>query len=180
MERTAHRPRRRPSPRDDPAHHASAGRAAKCTRSAHRPAAIAQLLRAASELHRDRGRQGTQCGRYLPRSGRHHGYTGSYDAIKRFARKLRKREPKISCRFETEPGQEMQVDYGEGALTRDPRTGRYRRPRLFTLTLSNSRTRSKKRCGTRRPRSGAGCTKKVLRTSAASRARFASTTLKRA
>lgn len=69
----------------------------------------------------------------------HHGYTGSYDAIKRFARKLRKREPKISCRFETEPGQEMQVDYGEGALTRDPRTGRYRRPRLFTLTLSNSR-----------------------------------------
>ena len=29
-------------------------------------------------------------------------------------------QPKISCRFETEPGQEVQVDYGEGALTRDP------------------------------------------------------------
>ena len=69
----------------------------------------------------------------------HHGYSGSYDAVKRFIRKLRKREPKISCRFETEPGQEMQVDYGEGALARDPRTGKYRRPRLFTLTLSNSR-----------------------------------------
>jgi transposase len=69
----------------------------------------------------------------------HHGYTGSYDAIKRLARELRKREPKVSCRFETEPGQELQVDYGEGALTRDPRTGKYRRPRLFTLTLGNSR-----------------------------------------
>src|SRR5580704_7388094 len=69
----------------------------------------------------------------------HHGYTGSYDAVKRLARKLRKREPKVSCRFETEPGQELQVDYGEGALTRDPRTGKYRRPRLFVMTLSNSR-----------------------------------------
>jgi transposase len=69
----------------------------------------------------------------------HHGYSGSYDAVKRFIRKLRKSNSKISCRFEIEPGQEMQVDYGEGALTRDPRTGKYRRPRLFTLTLSNSR-----------------------------------------
>ena len=31
----------------------------------------------------------------------HHGYGGSYDAVKRFIRKLRKREPKISCRFLT-------------------------------------------------------------------------------
>jgi transposase len=69
----------------------------------------------------------------------HHGYGGSYDAVKRLARKLRKREPKIACRFESDPGEEMQVDYGEGALTRDPRTGKYRRPRLFVLTLGNSR-----------------------------------------
>ncbi len=33
----------------------------------------------------------------------------------------------------------MQVDYGEGALTRDARTGKYRRPKLFTPTLSSSR-----------------------------------------
>lgn len=69
----------------------------------------------------------------------HHGYTGSYDAVKRLARKLRASLPKVSCRFETEPGQEAQVDYGEGALTRDPRTGKYRRPRLFVMTLGNSR-----------------------------------------
>ncbi len=69
----------------------------------------------------------------------HHGYTGSYDAVKRLTRKMRRSDPKVSCRFETDPGQEAQVDYGEGALTRDPRTGKYRRPRLFVMTLSNSR-----------------------------------------
>lgn len=69
----------------------------------------------------------------------HHGYDGSYDAVKRFARTLRSDEPKVSCRFETEPGQEGQVDYGEGALTRDPRTGKYRKPRLFVMTLGMSR-----------------------------------------
>jgi transposase len=69
----------------------------------------------------------------------HRGYDGSYDAVKRLARTMRKREPKISCRFETEPGQEAQVDYGEGAVARDPRTGKYRKPRLFVMTLGNSR-----------------------------------------
>jgi hypothetical protein len=32
--------------------------------------------------------------------------------------------PKIHCRFDTEPGQEAQVDYGEGTPTKDPRTGK--------------------------------------------------------
>lgn len=69
----------------------------------------------------------------------HYGYVGAYDAVKRFVRTLRKDEPKISCRFETAPGQEAQVDYGEGAPTRDPRTGKYRKPRLFVMTLGHSR-----------------------------------------
>jgi len=69
----------------------------------------------------------------------HHGYPGAYNAVKRFVGKLRPRDPKISCRFETEPGQEAQVDYGEGAPTRHPRTEKYRRPRLFVMKLSNSR-----------------------------------------
>lgn len=69
----------------------------------------------------------------------HHGYPGAYNAVKRFVGKLRPHEPKISCRFETAPGQEAQVDYGEGALTRHPQTGKYRWPRLFVMKLSNSR-----------------------------------------
>lgn len=69
----------------------------------------------------------------------HHGYDGAYNAVKRFVRKLQPQVPKISCRFETLPGQEAQVDYGEGARTRDPKTGKYRKPRLFVMTLSYSR-----------------------------------------
>jgi transposase len=68
----------------------------------------------------------------------HHGYAGAYNAVKRFVGKLRPRDPKISCRFETDAGQEAQIDYGEGALTRHPQTGKYRRPRLFVMKLSNS------------------------------------------
>jgi transposase len=69
----------------------------------------------------------------------HYGYAGSYDSVKRFARRFRTSNPKVSCRFETPPGQEAQVDYGEGAPTRDPRTGKYRKPRLFVMTLGMSR-----------------------------------------
>lgn len=69
----------------------------------------------------------------------HHGYTGSDDAIKRFARRIPPTEPKVSCRFETEPGVEAQVDYGDGAPTRDARIGKYRKPRLFVMALGMSR-----------------------------------------
>ena len=69
----------------------------------------------------------------------HHGYDGAYNAVMRFVGKLRPAEPKVSCRLETDPGQEAQVAYGEGALTRYPQTGKYRRPRLFVIKLSNSR-----------------------------------------
>jgi transposase len=39
----------------------------------------------------------------------------------------------------TAPGEEGQVDYGEGPMVRDRGTGKYRRTRLFVLTLGCSR-----------------------------------------
>ena len=54
-------------------------------------------------------------------------------------RKLRQREPEQFDRLEFVPGEEMQVDYGEGAPTRVPGTERYRKPRLFVATLRYSR-----------------------------------------
>ena len=67
------------------------------------------------------------------------GFTGGYNSVKRFAGKLRQREPEQFDRLEFAPGEEAQVDYGEGALTRVPGTDRYRRPRLFVMTLRYSR-----------------------------------------
>ncbi|MGH7001195.1 MAG: IS21-like element ISCARN65 family transposase, partial [Stellaceae bacterium] len=86
----------------------------------------------------------------------HHGYAGSYQAVKRFARTLDDRERHVFCRFGTGPGQEGQVDYGEGAPTRDARSGKYPKPRLFVLTLGFSRQAfSQDDFGTRRSAPGA-------------------------
>ena len=41
--------------------------------------------------------------------------------------------------IETAPGEEAQVDYGTGPMVRDPHSGKYRRTRLFVLTLGYSR-----------------------------------------
>lgn len=68
-----------------------------------------------------------------------HGFTGAYNSVKRFVARVRHREPEQFDRLSFSPGEEMQVDYGEGALTRVPGTERYRRPRLFVATLRYSR-----------------------------------------
>ena len=69
-----------------------------------------------------------------------HGFTGSYESVKRFVRKLRgKQSPEARVVIETAPGEEAQVDYGAGPMVRDTQTGKYRRTRLFVLTLGYSR-----------------------------------------
>ena len=67
------------------------------------------------------------------------GFTGRYNSVKRFAARLRVREPEQFDRLTFSPGEEMQVDYGEGAPTLVPGTDRYRKPRLFVATLRYSR-----------------------------------------
>ena len=67
----------------------------------------------------------------------HHSFTSRYNSVKRFCRSLRRTEPAQFDRLEFLPGEEAQVDYGEGALTLH--NGRYRRPRLFVMTLRHSR-----------------------------------------
>ncbi len=48
-----------------------------------------------------------------------HGFTQRYNSVKRFVAKLRAREPQRFDVLEFAPGEEAQVDYGQGALTRD-------------------------------------------------------------
>jgi transposase len=60
-----------------------------------------------------------------------------YNSVKRFIRKLKRKDPKQFDRLEFPPGEEAQVDYGQGALTKGP-TGKYKRPRLFVMTLKYS------------------------------------------
>jgi transposase len=69
-----------------------------------------------------------------------HGFSGAYNTVKRFVRKLRgTNQPEAVGIILTGPGEEAQVDYGTGPMVRDPQTGRYRRTRLFVMTLGYSR-----------------------------------------
>jgi len=69
-----------------------------------------------------------------------YGFAGAYTSVKRFVRRLRgTRVPEAHPVIVTAPGEEAQVDYGTGPMVRDPQTGKYRRTRLFVLTLGYSR-----------------------------------------
>jgi transposase len=69
-----------------------------------------------------------------------HGFAARYASVRRFVLKLRGSAPtEARAVITTAPGEEAQVDYGEGPMVRDPSTGKYRRTRLFVLTLGYSR-----------------------------------------
>ena len=69
-----------------------------------------------------------------------HGFPARYASVRRFVVKLRgQRTPDAHPVITTAPGEEGQVDYGEGPMVRHPGTGKYRRTRLFVFTLGFSR-----------------------------------------
>lgn len=70
-----------------------------------------------------------------------HGFQARYSSVKRFVQGLRGSAP-LEARvvITTAPGEEAQVDYGgDGPMVRDSTTGKYRRTRLFVMTLGYSR-----------------------------------------
>ena len=70
-----------------------------------------------------------------------HGFAARYASVRRFVARLRGTTPaEARVVITTAPGEEGQVDYGgEGPMVRDATTGKYRRGRLFVLTLGYSR-----------------------------------------
>jgi transposase len=68
------------------------------------------------------------------------GFASGYQSVRRFVVKLRG-HPVAEAHpvIETAAGEEGQVDYGEGPMVRHPETGKYRRMRMFVLTLGCSR-----------------------------------------
>jgi transposase len=69
-----------------------------------------------------------------------HGFPARYASVRRFVVKLRgPQTPDAHPVIVTAPGEEGQVDYGDGPMVRHPVTGKYRRTRLFVFTLGYSR-----------------------------------------
>src|SRR5438093_5739070 len=68
-----------------------------------------------------------------------HGFRARYASVRRFVQTLRRTAPEPHAVITTAPGDESQVDYGDGPMVRHPISGKYRRTRLFVLTLGYSR-----------------------------------------
>lgn len=68
------------------------------------------------------------------------GFGHGYHSVRRFVNKLHPSEVKQArVVIITEPGEEAQVDYGTGPWVREPQSTKYRRTRLFVMTLGCSR-----------------------------------------
>jgi transposase len=100
-------------------------------------ASVCEAYRDAIELGLSRGRNAKAIWQDLVDG---YGFAGGYQSVKRFVRKCRgQHSPEARAVIETAPGEESQVDYGTGPMVRDARSGKYRRTRLFVLTLGYSR-----------------------------------------
>jgi transposase len=102
-----------------------------------RTPSLCEAFRAAIEVGLSRGRNAMAIWQDLVAD---QGFSGAYGSVKRFVRKLQGNQP-IEARavIFTAPGEEAQVDYGTGPMVRDPESGKYRRTRLFVMTLGYSR-----------------------------------------
>jgi transposase len=65
-------------------------------------------------------------------------FAGGYDSVRRFVKKLKATEPSVVWRLECEPGEEVQIDYGEMYLL-EGETGRLRKAYFLRVILSCSR-----------------------------------------
>ncbi len=80
---------------------------------------VCEPFREAIELGLSRGRTATAIWQDLVSES---GFSGSYQTVKRYVRKLRGKQPlQARAVIRTGPGEESQVDYGTGAMVRDRR-----------------------------------------------------------
>ncbi len=82
--------------------------------------------------------RGLSCQRIWQDLKTEHAFEGSYDSIKRFARRSRTHGPLPFRRMECTPGEEAQIDFGTGAPIVAP-DGKRRRTHVFRIVLSHSR-----------------------------------------
>lgn len=75
----------------------------------------------------------------LQRLRENHGYYGSYSSVRRYITRLNPKEVETYVRVQSEPGEELQVDFGSVGPIFDPKSGRARRGYVFVATLSYSR-----------------------------------------
>jgi transposase len=129
--------------------------AAPVEKSCQTSASACELYRETIQLGLSQGRNAMGIWQDLVDS---YGFRDGYQSVKRFVRKLRGRQsPEARVVIETPPGEELQVDYGSGPMVRDPQSGKYRRTRMFVLTLGTAANRFVCCASVRAPAPGPSC-----------------------
>ena len=83
--------------------------------------------------------QGVEMTAIWQRLRENYGYQGSYSAVRRLVKRLRPHQAEAWVRVQTEPGEELQVDFGNAGQLFDPVSQRVRPAYVFVATLSYSR-----------------------------------------
>ena len=83
--------------------------------------------------------QGLEMTAIFQRLREDHGYQGSYSAVRRFVHRVQPAEKEAFVRVHSEPGEELQVDFGSIGPIYDPKAGKMRKGYVFVATLGYSR-----------------------------------------
>lgn len=102
------------------------------------PQQTSSVVAHAEEIRAMRSR-GMEMAAIRVRLEEHHGLPVSYDAIRRFVKRMKLVAPEAFVRVEVAPGSEAQVDFGYAGLTLDPATDLPKKTWVFVMTLSFSR-----------------------------------------
>jgi transposase len=121
-------PRREPKPAK-----VSAGSVSKPAKVSTGPASACEPYRRLIEAAIARGLTAQRIWQDLREDYR---FSHQYASVKRFVRTVKRRRPEVAAVMEHPPGEEAQVDFFQGPVTLDPTSGRWRRPRVFRMTLS--------------------------------------------
>ena len=84
-------------------------------------------------------KQGLEMTAIFQRLREDYGYQGSYSSVRRFVHRVQPEEKEAYVRVHTEPGEELQVDFGSIGQIYDPKAGKMRRGYVFVATLGYSR-----------------------------------------
>jgi transposase len=84
-------------------------------------------------------KQGVEMTAIWLRLQENYGFKGGYSSVRRFVHQLEPPEPEAFVRVHTDPGEDMQVDFGSVGQLYDPASKRLRTAYVFVATLGYSR-----------------------------------------
>jgi transposase len=84
-------------------------------------------------------RQGVEMTAIWLRLQENYGFKGAYGSVLRFVHRLEPTQPEAVVRVHSEPGEDLQVDFGYVGMLYDPFTQQMRRTYVFVATLCYSR-----------------------------------------